>query len=110
MNTRLIGSLQVSVVGLGCNNFGWFIDEAQSQRVIDAAIESGINFFDTADMYGKTKSEEFMGRAFGPRRKNVLIATKFGNTVDETKKGAKPDYVFRACEDSLRRLKTDYID
>lgn len=110
MQTRKIGSLEVSVVGLGCNNFGWGLDEPASAKVIAAALEAGITFFDTADIYGQTKSEEYLGRALGGRRKDVVIATKFGSELDETRKGARPDYVRRAAEDSLRRLGTDYID
>jgi aryl-alcohol dehydrogenase-like predicted oxidoreductase len=107
---RRIGSLEVSVVGLGCNNFGMRIDEEQTKVVVDAAIESGINFFDTADIYGKTKSEQFLGRALGSRRGQVVIASKFGMEVDPERKGAKPEYVRQACEDSLQRLGTEYID
>ena len=107
---RRIGSLNVSVVGLGCNNFGRKLDEDATAKVVNAALEEGINFFDTADTYGGTKSEEFLGRALGKRRDDVIIATKFGMRVDETRKGAHPDYVKRAAEDSLRRLGTDYID
>ncbi|MDB4912160.1 MAG: Oxidoreductase [Gemmatimonadetes bacterium] len=110
METRRIGKLEVSVIGLGCNNFGWKIDESASRRVIDAAISAGINFFDTADTYGQTKSEEFLGRALEARRKSVIIATKFGKPVDPTRTGARPEYVHQACNDSLRRLGTDYID
>jgi aryl-alcohol dehydrogenase-like predicted oxidoreductase len=110
MQTRRIGSLDVSVVGIGCNNFGRRLDEAATANVVDAAIDAGINFFDTADIYGKTKSEEFLGRAIGRRRDDVIIATKFGMAVDENRKGAHPDYVKQACEDSLRRLGTDHID
>src|SRR4029079_18319256 len=79
-------------------------------EVVDAAIDAGINFFDTADIYGSTKSEQYLGQAIGRRREDVVIATKFGMKVDEKRKGAKPDYVLRAAEDSLRRLGTDYID
>ena len=107
---RQIGKLQVSLTGLGCNNFGWRIDEAQSRRVVDAALDSGINFFDTADIYDKGHSEEFLGRALGKRRPEVVIATKFGMKFDETHYRAKPEYVRQAVEDSLRRLGTDYID
>jgi aryl-alcohol dehydrogenase-like predicted oxidoreductase len=110
MKTRKIGSLDVTVVGLGCNNFGGRIDEQATQQVVDAAIEAGINFFDTADIYGGTRSEEFLGRALGARRKDVLIATKFGMKVDEKRNGAHPDYVRRAAHDSLKRLGTDCID
>ena len=97
-------------LGLGCNNFGWKIDEHATRAVIDAAIDSGINFFDTSDTYGKTKSEEFIGRALEGRRESVIIATKFGKPVDAMRTGAKPAYVYQACNDSLQRLRTDYID
>jgi aryl-alcohol dehydrogenase-like predicted oxidoreductase len=110
MEHRKIGSLSVSVVGLGCNNFGMRIDEQRSHEVVQAALDAGINHFDTADIYGGTLSEQFLGRALGARRKDVVIATKFGMEVDPARKGAEPDYVHRACADSLRRLGTDYID
>ena len=110
METRRIGSLEVSVVGLGCNNFGWRIDEAATRRVVDAAIDAGINFFDTADIYGGTKSETFLGRALGARRGRVLVASKFGMEVAPGKKGARPEYLKQAVDESLRRLGTDYID
>ena len=110
METRRIGNLEVSVIGLGCNNFGWKIDENATRDVIDAAISVGINFLDTADTYGKTTSEEFIGRALEGRRESVIIATKFGKPVDAMRTGAKPAYVHQACNDSLRRLRTDYID
>lgn len=110
METRRIGSLRVSVVGIGCNNFGSRIDYAATEQVVHAALDAGVNFFDTADIYGKTQSEEFLGRALGPRRRDVVIATKFGMAVDEQRKGARPEYVRRAAEDSLRRLGTDHID
>jgi len=110
VETRRIGKLEVSVIGLGCNNFGWKIDESTTRLVIDAAIANGINFFDTSDTYGKTKSEEFIGRALQGRRSSVIIATKFGKPVDPTRTGARPEYVYQACNDSLRRLGTDYID
>jgi aryl-alcohol dehydrogenase-like predicted oxidoreductase len=110
MDHRSIGSLRVSVVGLGCNNFGMRIDDAATRRVVDAALDAGINFFDTADIYGATKSEEFLGRALAGRRDRAIVATKFGMAVDEQRKGAHPEYVRQACEDSLRRLGTDRID
>jgi aryl-alcohol dehydrogenase-like predicted oxidoreductase len=110
LERRKIGKLEVSLTGLGCNNFGWRIDEAASARVIDAAIDAGINFFDTADLYDKGNSEEYLGRALGGRRREVIIATKFGMKLDEARQGARPAYVKRAAEDSLRRLGTDYID
>ncbi len=107
---RKIGSLSVSSVGIGCNNFGGRLDQTGTQKVVNAAIEAGINFFDTADIYGETRSEEYLGRALGARRGSVLIATKFGLPLDEHRKGARPEYVRRALEDSLRRLGTDYVD
>jgi aryl-alcohol dehydrogenase-like predicted oxidoreductase len=110
VETRRIATLEVSVIGLGCNNFGWRIDEPGSHAVVNAALDAGINFFDTSDTYGKTKSEEFLGRALGARRASVIIATKFGSEIDAAHKGARPEYVRQACEDSLRRLGTDYID
>ncbi len=110
MEMRPIGSLRASVVGLGCNNFGSRIDAEATDRVVGAALEAGINFFDTADMYGKTQSEVLLGRALGQRRNEVLIATKFGMPIDAQRKGARPEYVLRACEDSLERLGTDRID
>ena len=110
METRHIGSLEVSVVGLGCNNFGRRLDEPGTQKVIGAALDAGVNFFDTADTYGGTDSEVFVGRTLGSLRKEVIVATKFGWEIDEERRGAHPDYVRRAVEDSLRRLGTDYID
>lgn len=111
METRKIGSLDVSVVGLGCNNFGGRIDADATKNVVDAALDAGINFFDTADVYGGTKSEEFLGRVLGARRDQVVLATKFGMPLDdEHPGGANPDYIQRAVEDSLRRLNTDRID
>ena len=110
MQTRKIGSLDVSVVGLGCNNFGWRIDAEASAKVIDAAIESGITFFDTADRYGKGQSEDFLGRALGPRRDQIILATKFGMEMEKGQQGASPKYIQEAIEASLRRLKTDRID
>ncbi|WP_437730862.1 aldo/keto reductase [Sorangium sp. So ce1335] len=111
MEKRRIGSLEVSVVGIGCNNFGGRIDEQRTAAVVDAALDAGINFFDTADVYGGTRSEELLGRALGGRRSRVIIATKFGIPLDDERKGgAKPAYIQRAVEDSLRRLGTDRID
>lgn len=110
MEKRKIGSLEVSIVGLGCNNFGGRLDYDGTLAVVDAALDAGINFLDTADIYGKTQSEELLGRALAGRRDKVVLATKFGMEVDAQRKGAKPDYVRRAVEDSLRRLRTDTID
>ena len=110
MLTRRIGSLDVSVIGLGCNNFGRKLDLEGTTKVVDAALAEGINFFDTADIYGKTQSEEFLGRALGRRRHDVVVATKFGMPIDDDHRGADPRYVIQAAEDSLRRLGTDYVD
>jgi aryl-alcohol dehydrogenase-like predicted oxidoreductase len=110
LERRRIGKLEVSLTGLGCNNFGWRIDEAHSHRVVASALDAGINFFDTADIYGTGQSEEYLGRALGKRRREVIVATKFGMKFDLTHSGAKPDYVREAAENSLRRLGTDYID
>ena len=110
MQRRRIGSLEVSEVGLGCNNFGPRIDFDASAAVVHAALDAGIDFFDTADVYGKGTSEEFLGRALGGRRDDVVIATKFGMKMDEQRRGARPEYIRQAAEDSLRRLGTDHID
>ena len=112
MDRRKIGSLEVSLVGIGCNNFGGRIDADRTSAVVAAAIDAGINFFDTADVYGGTHSEELLGRALKGlgKRDAVVIATKFGMPIDEARQGAEPGYVRRALEDSLRRLGTDRID
>ena len=110
MESRTIGSLSVSLVGLGCNNFGGRIDAERTQSVVDAALDAGITLFDTADIYGATQSEVLLGKALGSRRDQAVIATKFGGPLGEGKGGAKPDYVKAACEASLQRLGTDRID
>ena len=110
METRKIGALTVSVVGLGCNNFGGRLDSEGTAAVVQAALDAGINFFDTADIYGQGKSEEYLGRALGNRRDDVVIATKFGNAMEGQGSGASPAYIRVAVEGSLRRLGTDRID
>jgi aryl-alcohol dehydrogenase-like predicted oxidoreductase len=110
METRSVGSLEVSVAGLGCNNFGMRIDEAASRAVVDAALDVGINHFDTADMYGGGKSEEFLGRALGSRRADVVITTKVGGVVPDGEAGGSEALINRVCDESLARLGTDYID
>src|SRR5687767_11548183 len=115
MDLRNLGNsgLRVSVVGLGCNNFGGRIDLEQSRLVIDKALEVGITLFDTADIYGKSGgSEEILGEVLGSRRKDIVLASKFGMKMndDDRKKGASRRYIMMAVEDSLRRLKTDWID
>ncbi len=110
METRKIGSLSVSVVGLGCNNFGRRLDAAGTELVINAALDAGVNFFDTADVYGGTLSESFMGPLLAPHREKVIIATKFGIAIEGQGGGASPGYIRTAIEASLRRLGTDRID
>jgi aryl-alcohol dehydrogenase-like predicted oxidoreductase len=110
MDTRTIGSLTVSVVGLGCNNFGMRMDSQETDAVVGAALDAGITLFDTADIYGSTKSEEYLGRALGARRHEIVLATKFGAPYDGHPGGAAPAYIRRALEDSLQRLGTDHVD
>jgi aryl-alcohol dehydrogenase-like predicted oxidoreductase len=110
MEYRKIGSLKVSLVGVGCNNFGWRIDATGTASVVDAALDAGINFFDTADVYGGGESEEFLGKAFKGKRDKAVIATKFGIKMGEGKEGARPEYVLQALDASLKRLQTDMID
>jgi aryl-alcohol dehydrogenase-like predicted oxidoreductase len=114
MKMRALGpsGLQVSELGLGCNNFGRRIDEAGTRAVIDAALEAGINFFDTADTYGnKGGSETLLGRILGDRRKDVILATKFGSAMREgARRDASRRYIMEAVEGSLARLGTDWID
>lgn len=115
MEHRFFGrsGLEVSAVGLGCNNFGTRCDEKQTKAVVDAALDAGIDFFDTADIYGDGASETLLGRALGKRRKEVVIATKFGgrSLADPIKPGGgSMRWIRRAVEASLERLGTDYID
>ena len=112
METRRLGSFQVSVVGLGCNNFGMRIDEDQTRDVVHAALDAGINFFDTSDSYGGTKSEQFLGKALAGRRDEVILATKFASPVDDdpSHRGASARWITEEVENSLRRLGTDRID
>ena len=106
-----IGSLEVSVVGVGCNNFGMRIDEDRSKTVVDAALDAGVTLFDTADLYGGGKSEEFLGRALASRRDRAVITTKFGMMKPpEGLAPGSPEWVAQACDNSLQRLGTDYID
>ena len=110
MEQRKIGSLSVTVVGIGCNNFGGRIDEKRTEEVVNAAMDAGINFFDTADSYANGKSEELLGRFLAGRRAEALIATKFGLKIEGQGQGARPEYLRKAFDASLRRLKTDYVD
>jgi aryl-alcohol dehydrogenase-like predicted oxidoreductase len=112
MRARKLGPLDVSVVGLGCNNFGGRIDEEATRPVVDAALDAGVTFFDTADTYGnRGGSEEILGRLLRGRRDRVILATKWGKPMGDgaERRGAR-DYVERAVEASLRRLQTDVID
>src|SRR5262249_46417616 len=108
---RPLGSLRVSVVGLGCNAFGDALDATETAAVVHAALDAGVDFFDTADSYGATRSEEFLGRALAGSRARVVIATKVGMPLDDERPGGgRPEYIQRAAEESLRRLQTDVID
>jgi aryl-alcohol dehydrogenase-like predicted oxidoreductase len=114
MRTRSLGEggPEVSVVGLGTNNFGRRCDYDRTLAVIDAALDAGVTLIDTADIYGQGTSEEFIGRALEGRRDRAVIATKFGSEMDERpeERRGSPDYIQWAVEGSLRRLRTDVID
>ena len=114
MELRPLGGsgLEVSVVGLGCNNFGGRIDKARTREVVDAALDAGVTFFDTARSYGGGDSERFIGELLEGRRDRVVIATKFAGMREETnglRKGSR-EYVRLALSESLERLRTDYLD
>src|SRR5256885_11630313 len=104
--------LRVPLVGLGCNNFGQRMDLESSRAVIPKALDAGITLFDTADVYGgRGGSETVLGEVLGDRRKDIVLASKFGMAMDEGEKvGAARRYVMAAVEASLKRLKTDWID
>ena len=112
MRTRTLGPLEVSVVGLGCNNIGGRIDEQAARAVVDAALDADVTFFDTADIYGgQGGSEEILGRLLRGRRDRVVLATKWGKPMgDGAERRGSRDYIHRALEASLRRLQTDVID
>jgi aryl-alcohol dehydrogenase-like predicted oxidoreductase len=115
MKQRNIGksNLRVSVVGLGCNNFGMITNLEKSRAVIESALDHGITFFDTADIYGnRGGSETILGQVLGNRRKDIVLATKVGKPMDDagTMQGASRRYIMSALEASLKRLKTDWID
>jgi aryl-alcohol dehydrogenase-like predicted oxidoreductase len=115
METRPIGSsgLHVTLIGVGCNQFGGRLDFDGTKAVVDRALDLGINHFDTADIYGhRGRSEELLGRALGARRKDIVLVTKFGKPMSDTpppNRGSRA-YVTGAVEASLKRLKTDWID
>lgn len=114
IETRPLGhsGIQASVVGLGCNQFGGRVDLEGTRAVLDAAISHGITFLDTADRYGNTHSEEFIGEVLKSRRNEVVLATKFGLDVGDGWTGPRgaPEYIRHAVDNSLRRLQTDVID
>jgi aryl-alcohol dehydrogenase-like predicted oxidoreductase len=115
MEYRPLGrsGLLVSLVGLGCNNFGGRVDYDATERVVNAALDAGINLFDTADVYGnRGLSEEYLGRALKGKRDRVVLASKFGMAMGEGPytSGGSRKYIHNAVRDSLRRLNTDYID
>jgi aryl-alcohol dehydrogenase-like predicted oxidoreductase len=110
MDTRKIGSLTVSAVGLGCNNFGRTVGRADTDAVVGAALDAGVTLFDTADIYGDTKSEEYLGAALGSRRDEIVLATKFGLPYEGHVGGAAPSAIRAALDASLRRLGTDRVD
>jgi aryl-alcohol dehydrogenase-like predicted oxidoreductase len=99
----------VAVVGLGCNNFGRRVDEVGTRAVVDAALEAGVTFFDTAESYGGGQSEAYLGQALRGRRDRVVLATKFGGGATGTGMGSREE-IRRALEGSLERLQTDYVD
>jgi aryl-alcohol dehydrogenase-like predicted oxidoreductase len=112
MRTRKLGPLDVTVVGLGCNNFGGRLDEDATRAVVDASLDAGVTFFDTADIYGNQGgSEELLGRVLQGRRDQVVLATKFGKPMGDgaTRRGSR-EYILRALDASLARLQTDVID
>jgi aryl-alcohol dehydrogenase-like predicted oxidoreductase len=117
MKTRMLGSLEVSALGLGCMGMSEFYgssNESDAIAVIHEAIASGVNFLDTADMYGPFTNEKLVGKAIADHRDSVILATKFGNERSEDGKflgvNGRPDYVKSACEASLLRLGVDHID
>ena len=114
MRSRRLGAQgpEVSVLGLGCNNFGWTIPVDESRTVVDAALEGGVTLFDTADVYGEGRSESFLGEALEGRRDGTVIVTKFGMRMPDAPDlpGGSPEYVSWAVDRSLARLRTDRID
>ena len=112
MRTRTLGPLEVSVVGLGCNNFGRRIDADATRAVVDAALEAGVTFFDTADVYGnRGGSETILGEVLQGRRDQVVLATKWGAMLDaDDQQHGTRDFVRSALDASLQRLQTDHVD
>jgi aryl-alcohol dehydrogenase-like predicted oxidoreductase len=118
VKTRRLGELEVSALGLGCMGMSFAYsggNDEESLQVIKYALDHGVNFLDTADMYGPWKNEELVGKAIAGRRNDVILATKFGNEVDDEgrptgKVNGRPDYVRKCVEGSLKRLGVDHID
>lgn len=118
MKYRKLGELEVSAIGLGCMGMSAFYggrDEGKALETIEYALDHGVNFLDTADMYGPWTNEELVGKAIKGKRDTVILATKFGNEIDDQgnrtgKINGKPEYIRKSIEGSLRRLGTDYID
>ena len=119
METRTLGNsdLDVSVVGLGCNNFGGRLELSETKAVVHAALDAGVTLFDTADIYGgRGGSETQLGKVLGSERQRVILASKFGmkmsddGTQDNPEQGASRGYIMKAVEGSLKRLRTDYLD
>ncbi len=117
MNTRKIGALEVSTIGFGCMGLSDFYGQASESEAIETihyALDNGINFLDTADMYGPFTNEKLVGKAIKDRRDKLILATKFGNVRDTQGNflgvNGKPEYVKKSCEESLKRLNVDYID
>lgn len=115
MESRTLGTsdLEVSVVGLGCNNFGGRLELATTRAVVHAALDAGVNFLDTADIYGgRGGSEEQLGQVLGRERQRIVLASKFGMKMsdDGDRQGASRAYIMKAVEGSLKRLRTDYLD
>ena len=113
MQFRNLGrsGLRVSLIGLGCNNFGGRIDLEATRKVVDAAIENGVTLFDTADIYGERGgSETCLGQVLGARRKDIVLASKFGMRMFHGGQGGSRRYILNAVEESLTRLKTDWLD
>jgi aryl-alcohol dehydrogenase-like predicted oxidoreductase len=118
MKTRQLGDLTVSAIGLGCMGMSAFYGSSNESEAIDTihyALDNGVTFFDTADMYGPFTNEKLLGKAIKGRRDQIIIATKFGNEVDDNGKrtgkvNGKPDYIRKSVEGSLERLGVDYID
>jgi aryl-alcohol dehydrogenase-like predicted oxidoreductase len=111
MRTRKLGTLEVGIVGLGCNQFGGRVDEAGTKAIVDAALDVGVTLFDTADRYHQGASETTLGKVLQGRRDQVVLATKWGRSMgDGEERRGRRDYIRAAIDKSLRRLQTDHVD